>query len=136
MAKVSTSKLAAIIKSAKNKEQLAEAQATIAAAMRITPLTLAKTKAAAFWDKQLAGVDFKANGSVVVYGTKKKGAFFVPPPFLFEEGAAFEFAKLHMKNPKFDVSYDSKEKVWTAKCSNGSASHRYLAAAIVQAMLV
>jgi hypothetical protein len=128
---------------AKNKDELIMAQAMICAELRLHPATDADSDAEAFWAKTLKGVPLKAEEGRVVFGepsddkkakkAKKLGSFYVPPPILFEIGAAVAFALRDREEVTF--TSERKGEKWTVTLGKGKGTHRFHAAALVQAAL-
>ena len=134
----STKHLAALIAKAKGKKELANVQAIIAAELRINPFSLS-SKDIPDWVVDLDDCDFEADASVVLYGSsksKKKGGRFIPPPFLFESNAAFDYIKHIQPDTQVSVSFNQKKDRWFVETdTKKTAEHKYLAAALMQAIL-
>lgn len=134
-----------VIKQAKSKKELAEAQALFCCEFRVHPFATPDSKAEKKWDDYFENFEeFRVDDSRVQYGNLVKGkfkseGFFVPPPILFDSDVALKFAKLKLSNPSFKIEFDDNVNKWQViklgKQNHLTASHRYLAAAIIIAML-
>ena len=131
--------IVAVIRAAGNKRELAEAQAKLACTLRLHPFSLSPAKVQPEWSKKLADCKLTADESRVLYSDKGgtfKG-FYLPPPVLFEENAAFEYVKRFHPKTELVLTYGSLdgEPCWIARAGKAQAAHRYLACAVMQVVL-